>query len=86
LILALTTNNMSEIRITPKTAPKCPNHGEVLEGVPRPLPQKGEGMCPVSGAHFTFEVDGSEEAMRPFKDTAGNITMVPGYKVMGDEK
>lgn len=76
---------MSEIRVTPKTAPRCPNHGVVLEGVGFPLPPKGEGVCPVSKAHFAFSVDGSEESMKPFKDAAGNITMQPSWRIIGEE-
>jgi len=76
---------MSEIRVTPKTNPKCPNHGVALEGCGFPLPPKGEGMCPVSGAHFAFSVDGSEEAMEPVKDADGNITMQPKWRVIGEE-
>jgi hypothetical protein len=76
---------MSDIRVTPKTAPRCPNHGCALEGCGFPLPPKGEGVCPVSKCSFSFSVDGSEEAMRPVKDTAGNITMQPTWKIIGEE-
>jgi hypothetical protein len=77
---------MSVIHITPKTAPKCPNHGCPLEGCGFPLPAKGEGICPVSKAHFEFQVDGSEEDEEMKVDKDGVPYKEPKWKVIGDDK
>lgn len=63
--------------------PKCPNHGEFLEGIPSPIPAKGEGICPISGVHFEFEA--KPETEKQIKDHDGNITNTYEYDVTGDE-
>lgn len=65
--------------------PLCPNHGCPLEGMGFPMPAKGEGMCPVSGAHFAYEVDIDESKVREVKDKNGNITKVSDWKVSGND-
>lgn len=77
---------MSIIRTTPLSAPKCPNHGEVLEGCGFPLPAKGEGRCPISKCMFQFQVDGSEENAIVGVDKDGNPMKSPSWKLIGDEK
>lgn len=68
-----------------KRVPCCPNHGEPLDGVGYPIPRKGEGICPVSGAHFDFEISLDQESVEYEKDHAGNLKPVPQYRVNGDE-
>lgn len=68
------------------TAIVCPNHSEPLEGLPNPLPSKGEGMCPISGAMFAYEVDLESGETTYIKDKNGNLVPVPTYKVTGEEK
>jgi hypothetical protein len=67
----------------PTRGPKCPNHGEYLEGVPFPLPEKGTGMCPVSGAEFEFELHLDDEKI--VKDKFGNLSKSVDWKVDGEE-
>jgi hypothetical protein len=45
----------------PSFKPCCPNHGEPLEGLPFPIPEKGTGICPISGCRFAYEVEIDEE-------------------------
>lgn len=66
--------------------PCCPNHGEPLEGLPKPLTPKGTGMCPISGCWFDYEVSLDAGDTEYVKDHNGNITEVPTYKVIGEEK
>lgn len=68
---------------TPSFKPTCPNHGVALEGCGFPLPAKGEGRCPVSGAAFDFEADVDEQAVVQDKD--GNLAKKPKWKVDGDD-
>lgn len=72
-----------------RTRPKCPNHGEYLEGLPFPMKEKGSGMCPVSGAMFAYEMelDTTEAGQTTTKDKDGNVKKVPGEKwiLEGDE-
>lgn len=63
--------------------PCCPNHGEPLEGCGFPLPQKGTGVCPVSGAVFSFEVD--VESTETKRDKFGNMVKVKKFKISGEE-
>lgn len=65
-------------------SPCCPNHGEPLEGVPKPLPSKGTGMCPVSGCSFDFECDVENAVAK--KDKNGNVTHEYTIGVTGSEK
>lgn len=69
----------------PSHLPKCPNHGCALEGCGFPLPRKGEGICPVSGAHFEFEVDIAESSTEVKKDKDGNIIKTVGWKLNGND-
>lgn len=84
---------MSHLKITtdtpkPSFTPLCPNHGCALEGCGFPLPKKGEGICPESGAHFQFEVEVDDDKMvgGTKKDKNGNIIKGSSWKVIGDEK
>lgn len=76
---------MADIIVTPSTKPKCPNHGCPLDGIPFPMPRKGEGICPVSGAHFAFEVEGDEMKLMDGVDKFGNKTKVAGWKITGND-
>ncbi len=61
----------------------CPNHGEVLEGLPFPMPKKGVGICPVSKVPFAYEVEVDENVMT--QDKFGNITKGTKFNVTGEE-
>lgn len=67
----------------PTFKPKCPNHGEPLEGCGFPLPRKGTGTCPVSGAPFDFEVELDEKTL--VLDKTGKLTPTVGWKVSGND-
>ncbi len=69
-----------------KTVPVCPNHNEPLEGLPRPLTPKGVGMCPISGCSFDYEITVETGEVEYIKDHNGNLTPIPQFKVIGDEK
>jgi len=71
----------------PSFTPKCPNHGCALEGCGFPLPRKGEGICPVSKAHFEFEVEVEDDKMAQgtMKDKNGNVIKGAAWKVQGEE-
>lgn len=82
---------MSTIKVEspkPSFTPKCPNHGCALEGCGFPLPRKGEGICPVSKARFSFEVEIEDDKMVGGikKDKNGNIIKGSSWKVSGEEK
>lgn len=68
---------------TPSFTPICPNHFAPLEGCGFPLPSKGTGVCPVSGASFDFEVEVDEE--KEVVDVHGNISKKVNWKVQGNE-
>ena len=67
----------------PSFKPKCPDCGEQLEGLPFPLPNKGEGRCPVGMCMVTFEVDLTNSTMAKGKD--GKLYKTSRWK-MGDVK
>lgn len=67
----------------PSYKPTCPNHGCPLDGMKFPLPEKGEGICPVSGAHFEFEASVDEEAV--VKDKFGRLVKKPTWEMKGNE-
>jgi hypothetical protein len=67
----------------PSFTPKCPNHNVALEGCGFPLPSKGVGKCPISGADFEFEAEVQADKMVVDKD--GNMSKSTGWKVEGDE-
>lgn len=67
----------------PSYKPKCPNHHVELEECGFPLPAKGTGKCPVSGADFDFEVDIDEFEM--VRDKDGNMTKRPKWSLSGEE-
>lgn len=67
----------------PTFVPKCPNHGEPLNGCGFPLPSHGVGICPVSNAPFEFQVEVDEETT--VVDKAGRISKKVGWKVSGNE-
>ena len=69
----------------PSFKPKCPNHGEPLEGCGFPLPKKGTGICPVSGCPFDFEVEIDENPTEMKKDKDGNMVKAIGWKVSGND-
>jgi len=77
----MTTNFSNQRR--PSFKPRCPNHNEELMDIPFPMPKKGVGICPVSGAPFEFEVDVDEEKM--IKDKNGNLVPTVGWSLSGEE-
>lgn len=68
---------------TPSFAPRCPNHNEILEGCGFPLPAKGVGTCPVSGAPFAFEIEVDDTKMVKNKD--GTMSKAVGWALNGNE-
>jgi len=64
--------------------PCCPNHGEPLEGIPQPMPNKGTGVCPVSGYSFEYEVDTANSVAQ--KDKFGNVSYEYDINIIGNEK
>lgn len=68
---------------TPTFRPQCPNHGCPLDGIPFPMPEKGEGICPVSGYSFTFEVEVDKEKVEV--DKFGNPSKKLDWKLTGKE-
>lgn len=67
----------------PSYKPACPNHDETLTDTGFPLPAKGTGICPVSGATFEFEADVDSTQM--VLDKAGNLTKKPVWNLTGNE-
>jgi len=67
----------------PSFKPRCPNHGEPLDGCGFPMPSKGVGICPVSGVPFEFAVEVDEN--KTVKDKDGNLVKAIGWKVSGNE-
>lgn len=77
---------MSTISTTPSHRPTCPNHKCPLDGIPFPMPRKGEGICPVSGARFAFEVNAQEASEEMVKDRDGRLVPRPAdWKVIGND-
>lgn len=67
----------------PSTLPKCPNHGETLEGFPFPMPSKGTAKCPVLGVDFDYEAEVDEDKLTTDKD--GFVTKSSKWKVDGND-
>ncbi len=63
----------------------CPNHGCPLEGLGFPIPKKGVGMCPISGASFEYEAEGDEQKMQIGKDKNGRMIKIAPYIITGTE-
>lgn len=68
----------------PSYTPKCPNHGSTLEGCGFPLPEKGVGKCPISGAEFEFSAEVDKKKM--VKDKFGATRPSVDWKITGEEK
>ncbi len=68
----------------PSYTPVCPNHGAKLEGCGFPLPEKGVGICPISGADFEFEAEVDKKKM--VKDKFGAMKPTLDWKLTGEEK
>lgn len=75
---------MSAIIHTPSTLPKCPNHGETLEGFPFPMTSKGTAKCPVSGVDFDYEAE--VDQIKNVVDKDGNVTKGSKWHLEGHEK
>lgn len=69
----------------PSTGPKCPNHGELLMDVPFPIPERGTGICPVSGCPFDYEW-GPSNTEEVVQDKFGNLTKKHSWTISGEEK
>ena len=66
--------------------PKCPNHNEILEGVPSPLPRNGSGICPISGAMFEFQANTDEETGKAkYKIKNGSLVQEPEFIIKGND-
>jgi hypothetical protein len=62
----------------------CPNHGCPLDlGGAFPVPQKGVGICPVSGAEFSFQATYDENKTIKLKD--GTLVKQPVWEISGSE-
>ena len=71
--------------INNKMVPVCPNHGEPLEGLPSPVPAKGNGRCPISKVMFAYSINAQSGDTEYAKDHDGNLTALPTFTVHGDE-
>lgn len=77
---------MAEIKVlSPNTKILCPNHGCPLEGCGFPLPKRGTGTCPVSGAEFSFVAEFDEEKDKITKDKNGNLVKQEKWKLTGND-
>lgn len=65
--------------------PVCPNHKVGLVDLPDPMKPKGTGVCPISGAHFDYEVDLTEMAVETIIENGVPVKRSK-FKVTGDEK
>lgn len=65
--------------------PKCPNHDVELTQTGFPLPSKGQGVCPVSGAQFSFEIDIGEATDVIKLDQNGKPIVERKWKITGSE-
>ncbi len=65
--------------------PQCPNHKVDLTQCGFPIPQKGQGVCPVSGATFAFEADVGSMNQEIKLDAQGNPQIVPQWKITGSD-
>lgn len=67
------------------TKPRCPNHDVELTQCGFPLPQKGQGVCPVSGATFAFEADVGEQEEQIKLDRDGKPIIEKKWKITGSD-
>lgn len=65
--------------------PQCPNHKVDLKQTGFPLPAKGQGVCPVSGASFTFEADSAEVGQEVRLDRDGKPIVSKSWKITGSD-
>lgn len=65
--------------------PRCPNHDVELTQCGFPLPAKGQGVCPVSGATFAFEVDVGAVGDELKLDSSGKVVVEKKYKIEGSD-
>lgn len=64
---------------------KCPNHHVELTQLGFPIPAKGQGVCPVSGASFDFVADTQGESDTMTIDSKGNKIPAKNWKVIGND-
>lgn len=65
--------------------PKCPNHDVELTQCGFPLPKHGQGVCPVSGASFDFEIDTAESEASLKLNSKGEIIKETKWKITGED-
>lgn len=65
--------------------PTCPNHEVELTQCGFPLPSKGQGVCPVSGATFAFEAEVGETGNEIKLDRNGKPIVQPKWKITGSD-
>ncbi len=63
--------------------PTCPNHKVELTQTGFPLPSKGQGTCPVSGATFAFEAETVSDAVK--LDVNGKAIVEKQWRVTGED-
>lgn len=65
--------------------PQCPNHKVDLTQCGFPIPAKGQGVCPVSGATFAFEADIAEVGTEIKLDRDGKPVVEHKWKITGSD-
>lgn len=65
--------------------PLCPNHQVELTQTGFPVPPKGQGVCPVSGAWFAFEADVGEATDEIKYDRDGKPIVKRNWKITGSD-
>ena len=68
--------------MTDNQGPRCPNHDVLLETKGQ---DKGYGICPRSGAVFTYSYDEWEKKSELRKDVFGRITEFKNWQVTHHE-
>lgn len=63
-----------------KYVPCCPECGEPLQNIPKPIPKKGRGRCPNAG-NYDFEIDVNHDEI--IKDKDGNVKKATKWNISG---
>lgn len=65
--------------------PRCPNHHVVLVKTGDKSEGKKVGICPISGAHFTYDEDNALKTRKLFLNSMGQMEEKADWKVEGSE-
>lgn len=71
--------------MTTNSKPRCPNHDVELTQCGFPIPKRGQGVCPVSGASFDFEIDVAESTTALKLNAKGEIIKTTQWKITGND-